>query len=76
MAALLCRSAREGSVAIEVSDDGPGLLRQARKICSARFLAGPPRGSGLGLAIARELTQAHGGDLALVSSTGAGRFSA
>ena len=31
-----------------------------------------PGGSGLGLAIARELARAHGGELALVSSTGAG----
>ena len=67
-------AAREqGSVAIEVSDDGPGLPPQARENLFRPFFGSArPGGSGLGLAIARELTRAHGGDLTLVSSTGAG----
>ena len=67
-------AAREqGSVAIEVSDDGPGLPPKARENLFRPFFGSArPGGSGLGLAIARELTRAHGGDLALVSSTGAG----
>ncbi len=67
-------AAREqGSVAIEVSDDGPGLPPKARENLFRPFFGSArPGGSGLGLAIARELTRAHGGDLTLVSSTGAG----
>ena len=67
-------AAREqGSVAIEVSDDGPGLPPKARENLFRPFFGSTrPGGSGLGLAIARELTRAHGGDLMLLSSTGAG----
>jgi signal transduction histidine kinase len=36
------------------------------------FGSARPGGSGLGLAIARELVRAHGGELSLASSTGAG----
>ena len=62
-----------GSIAIEVADDGPGLPPKARENLFRPFFGSArPGGSGLGLAIARELMRAHGGDLTLVSSTGAG----
>lgn len=62
-----------GSIAIEVADDGHGLPPKARENLFRPFFGSArPGGSGLGLAIARELARAHGGDLALVSSTGAG----
>lgn len=64
---------REGMVAIEIADDGPGLAPRARENLFRPFAAsGRPGGSGLGLAIARELMRVHGGDLVLVASTGAG----
>jgi signal transduction histidine kinase len=62
-----------GAIAIEVADDGPGLPPKARdNLFRPFFGTARPGGSGLGLAIARELARAHGGELSLVSSTGAG----
>jgi signal transduction histidine kinase len=67
-------AAREGAaIAVEVADDGPGLAPKARENLFRPFFGSArPGGSGLGLAIARELMRAHGGELALASSTGAG----
>jgi signal transduction histidine kinase len=67
-------AAREnGTIAIEVADDGPGLPPKARENLFRPFFGSArPGGSGLGLAIARELVRAHGGELSLASSTGAG----
>jgi signal transduction histidine kinase len=67
-------AAREANmIAIEIADDGPGLPPKARdNLFRPFFGSARPGGSGLGLAIARELMRAHGGELALVSSTGAG----
>src|SRR5262249_11007646 len=67
-------TAREGAaIIVEVADDGPGLPPKARENLVRPFF-GSARGggSGLGLSIARELMRAHGGELALASSTGAG----
>jgi signal transduction histidine kinase len=62
-----------GSVAVEIGDDGPGLPPKARENLFRPFFGSArPGGSGLGLAIARELVRAHGGELTLVGSTGAG----
>ncbi|MFL5265502.1 MAG: sensor histidine kinase [Stellaceae bacterium] len=58
---------------VEVADDGPGLAPKARENLFRPFFGSArPGGSGLGLAIARELVRAHGGELILASSTGAG----
>jgi signal transduction histidine kinase len=63
----------DGTIVIEIADDGPGLPAKARdNLFRPFFGSGRPGGSGLGLAIARELTRAHGGDLALVSTSVAG----
>ena len=65
--------ARAGTVAVEIADDGPGLPPKARdNLFRPFFGTARPGGSGLGLAIARELARAHGGELTLLSSTGAG----
>jgi signal transduction histidine kinase len=66
--------AREATTAaIEIADDGPGLPPKARENLFRPFFGSArPGGSGLGLAIARELVRAHGGELTLVASTGAG----
>jgi signal transduction histidine kinase len=62
-----------GAIAIEIADDGPGLPPKARENLFRPFFGSArPGGSGLGLAIARELVRAHGGELTLASSTGAG----
>jgi signal transduction histidine kinase len=61
---------REGDLSIiRLADSGPGVSERARSRLFQPF-AGSSRagGAGLGLAIARELAQAHGGDLALVET--------
>jgi signal transduction histidine kinase len=63
----------DGMLAIDIADDGPGLPPRARDNLFRPFAGSArPGGSGLGLAIARELARAHGGDLMLIASTGAG----
>jgi len=56
-------------VVMEIADSGPGIPDTLRERLFQPF-AGTTRsgGSGLGLAISRELVQAHGGDLVLVST--------
>jgi len=73
-ARLRISAARDnGSIAIELADDGPGLPPKARENLFRPFFGSArPGGSGLGLAIARELVRAHGGELTLVSSTAGG----
>ena len=66
-------SVHDGTVRIEVSDDGPGIAADLRekvfepffKGDSARNAAGRG-GFGLGLSIAREIIRRHGGDIQLV----------
>ena len=56
-------------VEIEVVDNGPGLPERAHANLFQPFKGGArPGGAGLGLAIARELAQAHDGDVTLVKS--------
>lgn len=65
-------SAREraGNVAIDVSDNGPGVAPRARARLFEAF-QGSTRsgGTGLGLAIAADLVRAHGGSIELIEST-------
>ncbi|MBO6782620.1 MAG: HAMP domain-containing histidine kinase [Alphaproteobacteria bacterium] len=54
---------------IDVMDDGPGLATAAREGLFKPFKGSARKGgTGLGLVIARDVMQAHGGDLALVRS--------
>ena len=58
---------------LRLADDGPGLPERARSHLFQPFAASGRRGGvGLGLAIARELAQAHGGDLDLVETSPSG----
>ena len=72
-ACIKVTASREGSsVAIEVSDNGPGVPEEARAHLFQAFQGSVrPGGTGLGLAIAAELTRAHGGEINLLDS-GAG----
>jgi len=59
----------DGRIAIDISDNGPGIAESVRgKLFQPFVSAARPGGSGLGLAIARDLARAHGGDLVLVST--------
>ncbi|MCE7882543.1 MAG: HAMP domain-containing protein [Actinobacteria bacterium ATB1] len=59
--------ARNDTVEIHVTDEGPGMSAEERLHAFDRFWRGAPSegGTGLGLAIVRELVQASGGEVAL-----------
>ncbi|MFI6540009.1 sensor histidine kinase [Nonomuraea sp. NPDC050547] len=66
---------------VEVADQGPGLTPEQVERVFERFYradsarsrrSGEDRGSGLGLAIVRALVHAHGGDVLVSSTPGAG----
>jgi len=64
---------RNGSVALSVTDDGPGVPESDQEHLFERFYraeGGQASGSGLGLAIARELAQMMGGAVTLESQPG------
>ncbi|CAN7199521.1 HAMP domain-containing sensor histidine kinase [Phenylobacterium sp. LjRoot219] len=63
----------DGVSQVRVADNGPGVPDRARERLFQAFAgSGRPEGAGLGLAIARELAQAHGGDLALAETSPSG----
>jgi signal transduction histidine kinase len=61
-----------GSIAVSVSDSGPGIGPEERKRIFRPFWSRAGDGTGLGLPIARELAQALGGELTLDSEIGKG----
>jgi two-component system, OmpR family, sensor kinase len=66
---------RDGSAALVVTDDGPGIEARSRARVFERFYTGDDvGGSGLGLAIARELALRMGGSLELRSRRGRTEF--
>jgi two-component system sensor histidine kinase KdpD len=72
--------ARDGStLVISVADRGPGLAPGEENKVFEKFYRGPrtsPGGLGLGLSIARQLVEAHGGELVAQNREGGGaRFS-
>jgi signal transduction histidine kinase len=61
------------TLAIEISDDGPGLPEPVRSDLFRPFAGSTRRGgTGLGLAIARDLMVAHGGDIELLATGASG----
>jgi len=73
-------AARDGPVlVISVADRGPGLAPSEENKVFEKFYRGPrtrPGGLGLGLSIARQLVEAHGGELVAQNREGGGaRFS-
>jgi signal transduction histidine kinase len=65
--------AEHDAVVLEVADTGSGMEAEDAARAFDRFWrAGEGAGAGIGLAIVRDLARAHGGDVELVSSPGAG----
>jgi signal transduction histidine kinase len=69
--------AAEGSIAISVRDEGPGIPEYEQSRIFERFYRSPQTrnrvpGSGMGLAIAREILRLHGGDISVTSHPGEG----
>ena len=64
--------AEAGSVALIVSDDGPGIDPATASELFSRFRRGAARGdgSGLGLTVVRALAEAHGGTASLANRGG------
>ena len=54
----------QGSVAVSIADDGPGMPRERRRDIRP-FFSSKPGGLGLGLPIAIKIVRLHGGELAL-----------
>ena len=64
-----------GVARLTVSDNGPGVPRDAREHVFRRFFrldSSDHTGSGLGLAIAREIAHGHGGEIRLEDGAGGG----
>lgn len=59
-------------MAIEVSDDGPGMAPAELERIFSAFYTTKAEGTGLGLAVARDIVQAHRGDLSVRSEPGRG----
>jgi signal transduction histidine kinase len=59
--------APEGSLVVEVADDGPGVPLDVRDRIFSPFFTTKARGSGLGLAIVKKIVDAHDGRLDLES---------
>ena len=60
---------RDGTLAVMVEDDGPGLASSANLFVP--FFTTKPRGSGIGLVLSRQIAEAHGGTLLLENRRGA-----
>lgn len=65
-------AAENGTIAVSVSDSGPGIGQAERDRIFRPFWSRAGDGTGLGLPIARELAHALGGELALESEIGKG----
>jgi len=60
---------RNGTFALTVEDDGPGLVNSANLFVP--FFTTKPQGSGIGLVLCRQIAEAHGGSLSLENRAGA-----
>ena len=69
---------RDGSVGVEIEDDGPGIPPEQLDQVFEPFYRGEPSrnretgGVGLGLPITRNILRAHGGDVSLANRPGGG----
>lgn len=64
--------ASQGSVFVEVSDNGAGIPRDQQEVVFEAFYTTKNRGVGLGLPISKQIVEAHKGKLWVNSEPGAG----
>lgn len=66
-ALVICTTPQGQDALLRVTDDGPGLSDEARRVATERFARGETGGNGfgVGLALASWVTQDHGGTLDL-----------
>jgi signal transduction histidine kinase len=67
--------ASDGAVRFEVADAGPGIPREFHHLVFEKYVQlpdTPPGGAGLGLFIAKEIVEAHGGEIGVESEVGRG----
>ncbi|HEY4029898.1 MAG TPA: ATP-binding protein [Caulobacteraceae bacterium] len=60
---LLCAAAEDGPVTITVRDNGEGVPPERLETIFVPFYTSRSGGSGIGLSLARQIAQAHGGQL-------------
>ena len=74
--AVIARASVAGKTArIEILDQGPGVPHEYRQAIFDKYFrmpGAPSGGAGLGLFIAREIVQAHGGEIGVEGEPGAG----
>jgi signal transduction histidine kinase len=58
---------RENSVFIEVTDNGPGIIKEALARIFVPFFTTKKSGSGIGLSLSRQIMQMHNGTLTVES---------
>lgn len=59
----------DGQLLLDISDNGPGVTKEARDMIFVPFYTTKREGSGIGLALAKQIMVNHGGDLTLITST-------
>jgi nitrogen fixation/metabolism regulation signal transduction histidine kinase len=57
----------ENAVLIEVTDNGPGIIKEAREHIFVPFYTTKRTGSGIGLSLSRQIMQMHNGSLSVES---------
>lgn len=57
----------EGAIKIEVVDNGPGIIKEAREHIFVPFYTTKRTGSGIGLSLSRQIMQMHNGSLSVIS---------
>jgi signal transduction histidine kinase len=65
-------AAADGTVRIEVEDDGPGITEEQRTRLFVPYFTTKKGGTGLGLAIVQGIVSDHGGRVEVTSTPGAG----
>ncbi|MCK4750020.1 MAG: hypothetical protein KAT15_23355 [Bacteroidales bacterium] len=59
-------------IAIEISDNGPGIPGEVLEKIFVPFYSTKPEGSGIGLSLSRQIIRNHGGQISVISETGKG----